>query len=287
MFDAQAQYKVVKHNSLRDYTNKAESLMDIEDVRRANGESVQAQKEEITRSVPIGCTEGLVDNPKINDPEKDYKSHAGGGAYGPTSTAFAKTTGECLADVFLLFSPIDFWETVAQETNRCGSGDWVCPASGREDEDDDSINSNDSNPNKEPDDMNEDLDDEGDTAAPTTSHRKKSPKGKGWKLCKKKDDGAWHRYHETKYKPWIKVIPGSLLVYHSILMIRGVTKLRIPDLQWNKTFNSLNPNVANTMTKQCLQLAQEVHSLCQFGVKKPTQERPSKPQTTSEGTASH
>jgi hypothetical protein len=53
-----------------------------------------------------------------------------------------------------LFFPIDFWETVAQETNRYGFGDWVHPASGRDDEDDDSIDSNDSNPNEEPDDMN-------------------------------------------------------------------------------------------------------------------------------------
>jgi hypothetical protein len=93
LFDAQAQYKVVKDNRFRDYTDKAESLMDIEDVWRANHERVQAQKEEITRSVPIGWTEGLVNNPKIIDPDKDYKSHAGGGVYGPTSTAFAKTAG--------------------------------------------------------------------------------------------------------------------------------------------------------------------------------------------------
>jgi hypothetical protein len=36
LFDAQAQYKVVKDNRFRDYTNKAESLMDTEDVWRAN-----------------------------------------------------------------------------------------------------------------------------------------------------------------------------------------------------------------------------------------------------------
>jgi hypothetical protein len=72
--------------------------MDIEDVWRANHERVQAQKEEITRDVPTGWPEGLVDNPKkIIDPDKDYNSHAGGGVYGPKSTAFAKTTGECLA----------------------------------------------------------------------------------------------------------------------------------------------------------------------------------------------
>jgi hypothetical protein len=31
---------------------------------------VQAQKDEITRSVPIGWTDGLVDNPKNIDPDK-------------------------------------------------------------------------------------------------------------------------------------------------------------------------------------------------------------------------
>jgi hypothetical protein len=31
-------------------------------------------------------------------------------------------------------------------------------------------------------------------------------------------------------------------------MIRGVTKVRIADLLWNKTFNSLNPTVASAMT---------------------------------------
>jgi hypothetical protein len=55
------------------------------------------------------------------------------------------------------------------------------------------------NPSEEPDDMNADLVHEGDAAAPTTPSRKKSPKGKGWVLCKKKDDGARHGYHETKY----------------------------------------------------------------------------------------
>jgi hypothetical protein len=136
LFDAQAQCYVVKDNRFRAYTDKADSVMDIEDVWRASHERVQAQKEEITRDVPTGWPEGLVDNPKkIIDPDKDYNSHAGGGVYGPKSTAFAKTTGECLADVFLLFFPIDFWETIARETNRYGFGDWVCPASaGRGDE---------------------------------------------------------------------------------------------------------------------------------------------------------
>jgi hypothetical protein len=48
--------------------------MDIEDVCRDNGERVQVQKEEITRDVPTGWTEGLVDNPKIVDviqPDQD------------------------------------------------------------------------------------------------------------------------------------------------------------------------------------------------------------------------
>jgi hypothetical protein len=144
--------------------------MDIEDIWRANHERVQAQKEEITHDVPTGWTEGLIDNPKIIDPDKDYKSHAEGGVYGPD---------ECLAGVFLLFFSIDFWETVAQETNRYGFGDWVCPASGRGDEDDDSVDSNDFNPKEEPDDMNADLVDEGDAEAPTTRSRKKFPKGKG------------------------------------------------------------------------------------------------------------
>jgi hypothetical protein len=35
--------------------------------RLDNGERVQAHKEEITRDVPSGWTEGLVDNPKIVD----------------------------------------------------------------------------------------------------------------------------------------------------------------------------------------------------------------------------
>jgi hypothetical protein len=73
LIDAKAQYKVVKDNRFRDYTDKAESLMDIRDVWRANHERVrvQAQKEEITRDVPTGWTEDLVDNPKIIDPDKD------------------------------------------------------------------------------------------------------------------------------------------------------------------------------------------------------------------------
>jgi hypothetical protein len=87
---------VVKDNHFPAYTDKADSVMDIEDVWRANHERVrvQAQKEEITHDVPTGWTEGLVDNPKIIDTDKDYKSHAEGGVYGPD---------ECLADVFLLF----------------------------------------------------------------------------------------------------------------------------------------------------------------------------------------
>jgi hypothetical protein len=67
LFDAQVQYYVVKDNHLRAYTDKADLVMDIEDVCRDNGERVQAHKEEITRDVPSGWTEGLVDNPKIVD----------------------------------------------------------------------------------------------------------------------------------------------------------------------------------------------------------------------------
>jgi hypothetical protein len=65
---------VVKDNCFQAYTDKADSVMDIEDVWRANGERVQAQKEEITRDVPTGWTEGLVDNSKIVDviqPDQD------------------------------------------------------------------------------------------------------------------------------------------------------------------------------------------------------------------------
>jgi hypothetical protein len=80
--------------------------MDIEDVWRAYRERSQAQKEEITRDVPTRWTEGLADNPKNIGPDKYYNSHAGGGVYGPTCTAFANTADECVADVFLLFFPI-------------------------------------------------------------------------------------------------------------------------------------------------------------------------------------
>jgi hypothetical protein len=82
------------------------------------------------------------------------------------------------------------WETAAKETKRYRFGDWIHPANGRDDEENDSIDSNDSNPNEEPDDMNADLVDEGDATAPTTLSRKKAPKGKGWVFCKKKDGGA-------------------------------------------------------------------------------------------------
>jgi hypothetical protein len=74
LFDAQAQYYVVKDNRFQAYTDKADLVMDIKDVCRDNGERVQAQKEEITRDVPTGWTEGLVDNPKIVDviqPDQD------------------------------------------------------------------------------------------------------------------------------------------------------------------------------------------------------------------------
>jgi hypothetical protein len=81
LFDAQAQYYVVKDNRFQAYTDKADSVMDIEDFWRANRDRVQAQKEEITCDVPTGWTEGLVDNPKIIDPDKDYNSYAGGGVY--------------------------------------------------------------------------------------------------------------------------------------------------------------------------------------------------------------
>jgi hypothetical protein len=50
--------------------------MNIEDVRRANHDRVQAQKEEIACYVPTGWTESLLGNPKIINPDKDYNSHA-------------------------------------------------------------------------------------------------------------------------------------------------------------------------------------------------------------------
>jgi len=63
LFDAQTQYYVVKDNRFQAYTDKADLVMDIEDVCRDNGERVQAHKEEITCDVPTGWTVGLVDNP--------------------------------------------------------------------------------------------------------------------------------------------------------------------------------------------------------------------------------
>jgi hypothetical protein len=74
LFDAQAQYYVVKDDRFRASTDEADPVVDIEDVWRDNSERVQAQKEEITHDVPTGWTEGLVDNPKIVDviqPDQD------------------------------------------------------------------------------------------------------------------------------------------------------------------------------------------------------------------------
>jgi hypothetical protein len=44
LFDAKAQYYLVKDNNFGAYTEKADSVMDIEDVWRASHERVQAQK---------------------------------------------------------------------------------------------------------------------------------------------------------------------------------------------------------------------------------------------------
>jgi hypothetical protein len=71
LFDAQAKYYVMHDNRFRAYTDKADLVMGIEDVWRVNHERVKAQKEEITCDVPTGWTEGLFDNPKITDPDKD------------------------------------------------------------------------------------------------------------------------------------------------------------------------------------------------------------------------
>jgi hypothetical protein len=60
--------------------------------------------------------------------QKEYLI-GGGGEHGPSQAAKSCCLVQSLGSLFIFFFPVRFLETIAQETNRYGNEEWVCPVS--------------------------------------------------------------------------------------------------------------------------------------------------------------
>jgi hypothetical protein len=122
--DARAQSAIVADSRFWEFIDRPASMIPMIDVWAAKRKNRDLRNEELRRKIPSGWTEGVTGSAWKLPRAKDY-TFAGGGLEGPTIAAKTVCESQSLVDLFVFFFPIQFLDTIAQETNRYANEDWV------------------------------------------------------------------------------------------------------------------------------------------------------------------
>jgi hypothetical protein len=122
--DVKAQHKIVSDARVKKYLDKNKSVELLTEIWGVKFKRMNAARAEITRPVPVGYTDG---GTEAHEPSwvNSYTGPSGGPVSGPSTTALSACNGRDLTTVFLGFIALSLLESVARETNRYGSDEWV------------------------------------------------------------------------------------------------------------------------------------------------------------------
>jgi hypothetical protein len=141
--DARAQQDIVSDDRFMKHLDKPESVVTTDSIWAAKRKKRMLQDAELKRPLPKGWTE---DDMTWEIPRRiSYDNSEGGAPHGPSAKAKTVCENGCLAELFLLFFPLNLVETIARQTQQCGVEDWVRPVEPADSQTDDNSSGDESN----------------------------------------------------------------------------------------------------------------------------------------------